>query len=276
MQDTHRSRIQSGLQSGLQGLEQGLQDTHRTSEWRPILASLGLGLLLLLPGCVTGDVAATAEIQGRLCFDQPLIPLQVDVSDSFLVTDDDAPAALGPVLARGTKNILRASAVFAKVTGPEPPVDGSFSGAIAPPRAPAERPETPAAKVLGHLVIEGEVLAFDLFQDYRWILIYGAIAAIPVVGVSVISLGLFLAGLPVFTDRCAIEIELRVRDTRTSEIVGVYRGSAEEGHHHNLYNAADFQPSFWGRPELVFARALREALRELIADSERYRALAAP
>lgn len=211
-----------------------------------------LGLLPMLAGCAVGTLDRSQIASGRPCFDEPAIQLAVGVASRFVDASAEAIPGAGWLAARGTERMLENSKMFARVY----------------------RRQAPQGQTLRQITIEGRLLEFTYWQDFRWFLVYGGIFAIPLVGVSILTVGLFMAGLPVYSDCGSLELELLVRDRQTGELLGTYVGKSELRYNHTLWSTGD-SGTFWTRPERIFGPAIRRAISKLMQDRRLYRRLAA-
>lgn len=225
-----------------------------------IVASVLLGALPALSGCFAGGLDLSQVPHGRVCFPEPPFRLHLLVEEAFHDDTGDAPTILGQLLVQGAKGMVQSSHLFSAVSGPDRGGSGKASS---------------VSSTLRTVRLEGHVLSFSYFHDYRWLALYGIIVALPLVGVSAVALGLFLLGVPVYTDRGEITVELRLRDTKTGAILGTYRGQAESDFHHGLHNFNTYDLSFWEHPETLFGLAIRRSLERLVQDRAVYRRLAA-
>jgi len=228
------------------------------SRWVQAVAAVLLGALPTLSGCFAGGLDRSQLPRGRICFAEPPIRLHLEVQGPFHDDTGEAPALLGDLLAEGVTGMVQRSHIFAAVSGP---ASGEASGSPT------------ASSTLRTVRLEGRVISFSYFQDYRWLGLYGFIVALPLIGVSLVALGIFLLGVPVYSDRGEITVELRLLDGATGEVLGTYRGQAESDFHHDLYNFDTFTLSFWGHPETLFGLALRRSLLRLVDDRALYRRL---
>lgn len=215
------------------------------SQRPPAVVCALFSALPALAGCFAGGLDRAQVPRGRVCFGEPPIALSLETSATFLDETGEAPEILGRLLALGAERMLRTSRIFAHVGEPGRPLTS------APHRV---------------VRLEGAVLDFELYQDFRWMLIYGGILSLPLFGVTAVVVILFLAGMPVYTDRGAIEVELRLRDVASGELLGCYRGAASSDFDHDLYTYDEYQLSFWSEPQVLFALALRRAIGAMVQD----------
>ena len=198
--------------------------------------------------------------KGRVVYTDPPIPLAIEISPTFIDETGEAPQLLGRLLAEGASRVARETGMFVQTGNPGVPLTEATCAVLR---------------------LEGRIVAFELFKDYRWWALYGSIVAIPVVGVSAVLLVILLMGLPVYTDREILTVELGLREVATGRLVGTYSGSVDETFVHDIYqiyasmNEADgVATSFFDRPQTFFGVALERAFTKLVQDRWTYQRLA--
>lgn len=212
-----------------------------------VAGALALGLVPFLAGCFSQPVGTLAADRPVRYTDPPL-PVYIAIARAVDATGD-APAELPALVTRSLRNVLRASNVFVEVRE------------LAEPAT-----RTAGAPSLPEVLLEPEIVEFELYQSWLWWLLYIPILAIPVIGTGAIVAVILLAGGPILSDVAMLALRVRAIERRSGRVIGTYRGTFDRTERRSIYRSGEHAKSFIYHPEEVLQGACDAVVHEIIAD----------